>query len=255
MRLDLFLVQNKLANSRTQAQDLIESGFVYLLDNNKKIQLKKPSYIVEENKAADIFVESNHLQKYVSRAGLKLEAALVSLNIDVTNKVILDIGQSTGGFTDCLIRHQALKVIGIDVGHEQLHKNLKNNSRIISIEGLNAKDLATDKQFISMVPADKFDMIVMDVSFISITKVIPHIVKFLKTGGEFIFLVKPQFECGQEHLDKNGIVKDYSVYIQIEENIKKMALLNFNNVESYIKSEIVGKDGNQEFFIYGKNCI
>lgn len=255
MRLDLFLVQKNLANSRTQAQDFIANGFVYLLQGTNKVALKKPNYIVAKTEQDKILVEANPLQKYVSRAGLKLAAALNSLNIIVTNKIILDIGQSTGGFTDCLIQDGALAVIGIDVGHSQLHASLKNQPKIISLEGLNAKDLATDKKFISVVPVNNFDMIVMDVSFISILKVIPFIAKFLKPTGEYLFLVKPQFECGQELLDKNGIVKDPSVYNEIENNIKKTSLQNFNNVEAYIKSDILGKDGNQEFFIYGKKQI
>lgn len=255
MRLDLFLVQNRLASSRTQAQDFIANGFVYLLQNGKKIQLKKASYIVDKCQSNHIIVETNPLQKYVSRAGLKLESALNNLKINVAEKVILDIGQSTGGFTDCLIQQNARLVVGVDVGHDQLHANLRNHKQIVSIEGLNVKEIATDKKFLSVVPVDKFDIIVMDVSFISITKVIPCVAEFLKPGGEYLFLVKPQFECGQDHLDKNGIVKDSAVYIQIEENIKKIAMQSFNNVETYIKSEILGKDGNQEFFIYGKNSI
>lgn len=255
MRLDLFLVQNQLANSRTQAQDFIANGFVYLLQGNQKIQLKKASYIVDECPPYQIVVETNPLQKYVSRAGLKLESALKNLKIDVAEKTILDVGQSTGGFTDCLIQLGARQMVGIDVGRDQLHTSLKNHRQIVSIEGLNVKEMAADKKFLSVVPASKFDMIVMDVSFISITKVIPFVAAFLKPKGEYLFLVKPQFECGQEHIDKNGIVKDSVVYVQIEENIKKIAMQSFNNVEAYIKSDILGKDGNQEFFIYGKNSI
>ena len=106
------------------------------------------------------------------------------------------------------------------MGHDQLHTSLRNHKQIVSIEGLNVKEIAADKKFLSVVPASKFDMIVMDVSFISIEKVISCVAAFLKPGGDYLFLVKPQFECGPEHLDKNGIVKDSVVYVQIEENIK-----------------------------------
>lgn len=253
MRLDLYLVKNHLANSRTQAQDFIAGGFVYLLQDTLKVQIKKSSYNVEADVQDKILVESNHLQKFVSRAGLKLEAALNKLKLNVSEKVILDVGQSTGGFTDCLIQNNAGLVVGIDVGHDQLHFSLKNNNRIISFEGLNAKDLVNDVKFLSVVPENKFDIIVMDVSFISLTKVIPLIAGFLRNQGEYLFLVKPQFECGQTNLDKNGIVNNPEVYALIEENLKKIAALCFNNVEAYISSDIMGKDGNQEFFIYGKN--
>lgn len=255
MRLDLFLLHNRLASSRTQAQEFIVNGFVYLLQNSKKTQLKKPSFEIDEDLHGKVIVEDNHLQKYVSRAGLKLEAALKTLNINVSNQVVLDVGQSTGGFSDCLIQSGARCVLGLDVGHGQLHRSLINHAQIISIEGLNAKDLKSNTSFLAQVPANKFDMIVMDVSFISLIKVIPFVVEFLRPGGEYLFLVKPQFECGQEHLDKNGIVKNSSVYAEIETSTRKKVFEYFNNVEAYIKSDLIGKDGNQEYFIYGKNSI
>ena len=253
MRLDLFLLQMQMASSRTQAQDFISKGYVFLKEGNKKIPLKKASYQVEEHHKDSIQVESNPLQKYVSRAGLKLDYAIKRLELNVAGKTILDIGQSTGGFTDCLIQKGAHQIVGIDVGHGQLHGSLKVNPQIASLEGLNAKALATDKSFLRLVPTEKFDMLVMDVSFISITKVISNLVAFLKSGGEYLFLVKPQFECGREFLDKYGLVKNTEVYAQIEIDIKNSAMQHFNNVTSYIKSEILGKDGNQEYFIYGKN--
>lgn len=255
MRLDQFLVQKKITTSRTQAQELISKGFVSLNQNGMKTVLKKSSFVVDESNSENIIVEENELQKYVSRAGLKLEGVLKALKINVANKIVLDVGQSTGGFSDCLIQSGAQKVVGLDVGHSQLHEKLKNIKNIVSIEGLNAKDLKTDAFFLSQVPENKFDMIVMDVSFISITKVIPHLVEFLRPNGEYLFLVKPQFECGPDYLDKNGLVKDLSIYQQIESNMKKIALNNFNNVEFYIKSDLQGKDGNQEFFIYGKKSV
>lgn len=255
MRLDVFLMHNQLAVSRTQAQEFIANGFVYLLRGNERVPMRKSAYELDESLYDKIIVENNHLQKYVSRAGLKLEAALKSLNINVADKTILDVGQSTGGFTDCLIQQGAGRVVGLDVGHGQLHGRLKNHPRVFSVEGLNAKDLALNKNFLALVPINKFDMVVMDVSFISLTKVLPFITDFLKTGGEYLFLVKPQFECGQEYLDKNGIVKDSKVYISIENNIRKAGLRYFNNVEAYIESDLIGKDGNQEYFIYGKNRI
>lgn len=247
----MFLVQNQMASSRTQAQDFIENGHVYLLQNENKIQLKKASYSVESG--SEIVVEKNQLQDYVSRAGLKLAGALRTLNLSVQNKFVLDVGQSTGGFTDCLLQRGAQKVIGIDVGHGQLHANLKDNSKVVAFEGLHIKDLSENTDFLAAVGEKKFDLVVIDVSFISLTKVIPHVVPFLKKGGNYLLLVKPQFECGAANLDKNGIVKETSVYQQVENNLKETALNFFKNTEAYIESEILGKDGNKEFFIYGKN--
>lgn len=253
MRLDLFLVENKLASSRTQAQDFIENGYVYLNQGGKQTKLQKPSFNVDDNNKAFIVVENNELQKYVSRGGLKLESALKNLNLSIDNKNVLDIGQSTGGFTDCLLQHGAFHVVGVDVGHAQLHTSLVGHKKVSVLENLNVKELSAHQGFLSLVPASKFDLIVADVSFISLCKIVDHLKAYLKKDGEYLFLVKPQFECGPEYLDKNGIVKDPSVYKKIEDEIKKTMLQCFNNVEAYIKSDLIGKDGNQEFFVYGKN--
>ena len=250
MRLDLYLVQQKLASSRTQAQDFIENGFVFLVVNDEKQKLIKSNYIVKESDS--ILVEANDLQKYVSRAGLKLDSAVKKLKLDVKNKIALDVGQSTGGFTDCLIKHGVSQVVGVDVGHGQLHATLKNHPQVISFEDLNAKDLAFNAVFLKNVPVNQFDLVVADVSFISITKVIPSLSNFLSAGGEYLFLVKPQFECGREHLDNNGLVKDSKIFKAVEEEVTKVALLAFKNVETFFSCDVLGKDGNQEFFIYGK---
>lgn len=252
MRLDLFLVQQKLAASRTQAQDFISNGFVYLILDEKKKLLSKSSYEVQESDK--IVVESNELQKFVSRAGLKLEGALRHLNLSVKDKIVLDIGQSTGGFTDCLLQYGAKQVVGIDVGHSQLHAKLKNHPQVVSFENLNVKELSVNAAFAREIPDKSFDLIVVDVSFISLTKVIPSIFNFIGEGSEYLFLVKPQFECGRENLDSNGIVKDDRIFKQIEEEIKKVTEQYFKNVTSYFESPILGKDGNREFFIYGRKA-
>ena len=250
MRLDIYLVQQKLANSRTQAQDFIQNGYVFSVQNEVKLILSKSNYIVKDSDK--IFVESNRLQRFVSRAGLKLDSALKQLNLSVKDKVILDVGQSTGGFTDCLIQNGAKQVIGIDVGHGQLHQKLKNHPQVISFENLNAKDLSVNTAFLRSVPVNQFDLIVADVSFISLTKIIPSIANFVNQGGEFLLLVKPQFECGRENLDENGLVRDHKIYETVEQDVRAKALQFFKNVEKYFPCEVLGKDGNQEFFIYGK---
>ncbi len=253
MRLDLYLVENKLAASRTQAQDFISQGYVLVASGDQKKIIDKSNYIVKSTD--QVIVEANELQKYVSRGGLKLERALAKLNIDVKEKVVLDIGQSTGGFTDCLLKMGARQVVGVDVGHGQLHASLKKDARIISFENLNVKDLSMNAAFVKEVPIDKFDLVVADLSFISLSKVIPSIVNFLGDGSEYLFLVKPQFECGLENLDKNGLVKNIKVYKTVETEIKKSVMQYFKNVEAYFACEVIGKDGNQEFFIYGRKTV
>ena len=250
MRLDLYLVQQKLANSRTQAQDFIENGYVSNLQNEVRLVLSKSNYIVKEGDK--IIVESNKLQKFVSRAGMKLDYALKHLNLSVKDKVILDIGQSTGGFTDCLLQAGAAQIVGIDVGHSQLHQSLQKHPKVISFENLNAKDLSVNTAFLRSVPVNQFDMVVADVSFISLTKVMPSISNFISVGGEYLLLVKPQFECGRENLDDNGLVKDSKIFKTVEDEISAKALQYFKNIQSYFPCEVLGKDGNQEFFIYGK---
>lgn len=252
MRLDVFLVEKKLAASRTLAQDLIDAGHIILKKDLKKIILDKSSYQVKEQDSNHIFVEDNDLQKYVSRGGLKLEAAINFLKLNLKNKVAFDVGQSTGGFTDCLIHTGVRQVIGIDVGHAQLHQKIKGYGNVISFEGLHVKDLAANKKFNSAVPSGGFDLIVIDVSFISLTKVMPDIKNYLKNGGDFLFLVKPQFELDEKALDKNGIVKNSKSYNKVQAQVEQEAHQCFGSVLSYFKSEKLGKDGNQEFFIYGQ---
>ena len=179
----------------------------------------------------------------------------IYLKLDVKDKIVMDVGQSTGGFTDCLLQHGAARVVGIDVGHTQLHPSLQTNFKVVCIEDLNVKDLTHNELFLLNVPAKKFDMLVMDVSFISITKVIPFLPMFLSEGAEYLILVKPQYECGQVNLDRNGVVKNKSVYGLIESQVKSTAIQYFKNVEAYFQSGLTGRDGNQEFFIYGKNYI
>ncbi len=255
MRLDQFLVHRKLAGSRTQAQSFIEGGFVYLLKGNDRVKLSKASFTVEETMQDHIVLEENQLQKFVSRAGLKLDHFFKSHDIKTAGKTALDVGQSTGGFTDCLLQYGAEKVIGVDVGHGQLHRSLQQHTQVISYEGLHVKDLATHTGFLKASGQGFFDLVLVDVSFISLLNVIPHLSSFLKSGGDFIFLVKPQFECGQKNLDKNGVVKNTAVFAEIEKNTKELVLKYFGSVNGYVKCSLSGKDGNQEFFIYGKKSI
>lgn len=253
MRLDLVLVQKKLAVSRTQAQDLIKNGHVFILIDSTKKVLLKPNHEIPEDQFDLVQVDDNLLQKYVSRGGLKLESALKKLKLDVTGLKVLDVGQSTGGFTDCLLQHQAHSVVGIDVGRDQLHDSLKLRQNVKFFESLHVSGLETHAEFKNCVPSRGFDLVVADVSFISLIKVMSFLKPFLKEDGHFLLLVKPQFEAGSNALDKNGIVKDEKVYGIVQNNVTEEAKKVFGQVLDYFESGITGKDGNQEFFIYGKN--
>lgn len=253
MRLDLLLVQKKLASSRTQAQELIRNGHVFLKINSEKKALLKSNYEVGDSQHEFVVVDENSLQKYVSRGGLKLESALHHLQLEVKSLKVLDVGQSTGGFTDCLLQNQSAQVVGIDVGRDQLHESLKTHPQVKSFESLHVHELSSHQEFVKSVPSGGFDLIVADVSFISLTKVMSWIKPYLKNQGDFLFLVKPQFESGPNALDKNGIVKDEKVYAIVQNNISTEAEAVFGKVLDYFKAGLQGKDGNQEYFIYGKN--
>lgn len=243
MRLDIYLVQHKGIESRTKAQELIIQGLVLY----KGKIIKKPSFDVIEENPDNIKVEENNLSQYVSRAGFKLAAALIHVKQSVSSLKILDVGQSTGGFSDVLLQNGAQSITGIDVGSDQLHPKIKNDSRVRYFENINIKDIATH-----IVAQEQYDGVVCDVSFISLAKVVSFIEPLLKTKGFFLFLVKPQFECGPQALDNNGIVRDSSVYVEIRNNLTALCKTVFNTDIEYFESAITGKDGNREFFIYGK---
>ena len=240
-RLDIYLVNNNYAPSRSKAAQLINNGSIFV---NKKL-INKPSFLVDETD--DIEVIENDVLKYVSRGGLKLEKALKVFNVDVTDYIVLDIGASTGGFTDCLLLNNAKKVYALDVGTDQLHEKLKKDSRVVSIENTNFKDV--NHKMIK----DKIDLYVCDVSFISITTI-------LKKLGEFddkftiIILYKPQFEVGKANLNAKGVVKNSKVLIE-SLNKFKMFLDSLNiGILNYSFSPIMGnKEGNVEYLFYLKN--
>ena len=230
MRLDLYLVNEKIIESRNKAKAEIENGNVYVND----IKITKANYDIKDNDIVKLIDKC----PYVSRGGYKLEEAINKFNVDFNGKRVLDIGASTGGFTDCSLIHGASKVIALDVGTNQLHEKLKNDNRVISLENTNIKD-------IEELPF-KPDIIVMDVSFVSIEYLIGDINKFIDDDTIFICLIKPQFEVGNIHL-KNGIVKDKSKYIEILNNINE-ELLKYNlGIKNLALSPILGGSGNKEF--------
>ncbi|HEY8269798.1 MAG TPA: TlyA family RNA methyltransferase [Pseudobdellovibrionaceae bacterium] len=252
MRLDLYLVQKQLAFSRSHAQELIRANQVYQIKNDKKIILKKSSQLVDE--AQDqIFIEAGPANRFVSRGGLKLEGALKHCQLSVKGWNVLDVGISTGGFSDCLLQAEAGSVLGVDVGHGQLHPSLLAKKPYLQhIEGLNAREIDQDPRVKGVMPKEGFDLIVMDVSFISITLIIPQLVNLLKPEAFLLSLVKPQFEVGPEGLGKGGLVKDPRLYSVIEDKVKKLCESSGMSVKDYFNSPIEGKDGNREFFIFAQ---
>ena len=249
-KIDQLIFERKLVRSRTFAQELIKEQQVSILSQGEWVLVKKPSQLVSED--VEIRINENPLNKYVSRAGLKLDGALNRLNVDVTNKICLDIGASTGGFTDCLLQRGADQIVSIDVGQGQLDLKISRNPKVHSLEKINARNLLDYKEFLEVYPEGGFDVVVMDVSFISMTLILNSIQKVLKKDGLLISLVKPQFELGPENLDKHGIVKNSLLFSELQSKIEKS--INENNLQylNYIESPIEGKDGNKEFFVYAK---
>jgi 23S rRNA (cytidine1920-2'-O)/16S rRNA (cytidine1409-2'-O)-methyltransferase len=241
MRLDISLVNKGLAQTREKARFLIESGFVKI---NGQI-IKKRSYNFKEGE----IIEITDKLPYVSRAGLKIKAALDEFKINVKDLVCLDIGSSTGGFTDCLLQEGAKKVYAVDVGTDQLDKSLRNNNKVEFYEGVDIRKF--DKNLIK----EPLDLIVIDVSFISIKFIVEILAGFTNKKTEIISLIKPQFEVGKEYL-KKGIVIDMQKAAEKIEEIKSTFKENGFEIKGEIKCPVKGKEGNQEYLLYvgsGKN--
>ncbi len=253
MRADIMLVEKGFASSRNRAQELIATGRVFVTSKGQRLVVKKPSVQLEGSETIDIAPDPEALH-YVSRGGLKMRGALDRLKLTVEGVRVLDVGISTGGFTDCLLQAGARSVVGVDVGHGQLSPQLEKDQRIQHLEGVNARDLSK-VPLIEMNGGQKFDLIVADVSFISLTLVLPGIISYLKESGSVLILVKPQFEVGREGLGKNGIVKDSSLYAGVEAKIRGAANTAGLLVEDYFESAIPGFDGNREFFLFAHSPV
>ncbi len=232
-RLDIVLQKKGLVQTRSKAQNLIKNGFVFI---NGEV-CKKPSYSVNE---ADSITIDNSFFVYVSRSGVKLKFAIDTFRINLNSAVCLDIGASTGGFSDCMLKEGAKVVYSVDVGKGQLHNSLKNNKRLISFENTDIRDFKIDILF---------DFIAIDVSFISLRHILPVARKFLKEEGAVASLIKPQFEVGPGVV-KNGIVKNNNMIDYAIENIKNFAENLGFIVNGICQSPILGKKGNKEFLIY-----
>lgn len=236
MRLDTYLVEHGYFESRAKAQDAIKEGLVAVEGST----VNKSSFAMEEGMQVSII----DVKKYVSRAGDKLNGCITKDNIDLTDKVVVDIGSSTGGFTDCCLQHGARKVYAVDVGTNQLVEKLRNDPRVVVMENTNARYLKKEDF------ADEISFICMDVSFISCTLLLPVISHLLKDGCDAVILVKPQFEVGSKYLNKQGVVKDPKVRERALEDI--IALLpNFKLVKyNCMLSDVVGRSGNQEYLLH-----
>ena len=236
-RIDKLLVERGLADSRTKAQAMVMAGVV-LVDEQR---VEKPSHQFDTNSAIRIKGGDDPTTRYVGRGGLKLEAALREFQIDVSGFVCLDVGASTGGFTDCLLQNGAKKVFAVDVGHNQIDWRLRNDPRVEVREGVNARYLTPDDF------PQKFDLAVMDVSFISVTKVLPAIVLLLAAERSIVALIKPQFEVGRGEVGGGGIVRDEAKRLRVVEEVNNAAHALGLEVVNVIESPITGAEGNVEF--------
>lgn len=253
MRVDQLLVERGLAASRSQAQRLIAAGLRWRLPRAGEGGWHDVAKNGEEVPVhAELVLADAAEARFVSRGGLKLEAALQHTGVDVSNAVCLDVGQSTGGFTDCLLQYGAYRVVGVDVGQGQLHARLRNNPCVMAIEKCNARELSTERLLALGGPqaAGPFDCVVGDVSFISQTLIWPAIVPLLKPGGHLLMLVKPQFELQPEHIGKGGLVKDATSYTLVKQRIQQACQDHGLKLNDYFESAITGGDGNREFFVW-----
>jgi len=250
MRADQLVLQRALAPTRSAAQRLIDRGAV-------RWRVPGTSWAVPRKTGEDlpadceIEVTDDAELRYVSRGGLKLEAALKRCAIAVEGRACLDIGQGTGGFTDVLLQRGAASVVGIEVGHGQLHPRLQADARVRCFEGVNARDTG-GSAFDAEMGAARFDLIVGDVSFISLTHVLPTVLRLLAESGECLLLVKPQFELQPEHIGKGGIVKQTASHAIVETRIWQACKALGFKVNAYFECELAGGDGNREFFVWAR---
>jgi 23S rRNA (cytidine1920-2'-O)/16S rRNA (cytidine1409-2'-O)-methyltransferase len=246
MRIDQLLVERGLAASRSQAQRLIAAGVQWQQPDGTWRVVVKNRDEVPESAALELLDDAE--SRYVSRGGLKLEGALKATGVQAQGLRCLDVGQSTGGFTDCLLQQGAAQVVGIDVGHAQVHPRISQDERVVCIEGVNARELEPGDERIPEA-LEGFDLVVGDVSFISLTLVLPGVVHLLKPTGQLLMLVKPQFELQPGQVGKGGIVKDESLYPFIENRVRTALTEQGLQVTAWLDSPIEGGDGNREFFV------
>ena len=252
MRIDQLLVQRQLASTRSQAQRLIADGVQWRKGDVWKTVAKNGDEVPDD---ALIELLNDAEARFVSRGGLKLEAALKHVGVVPAGWTCLDVGQSTGGFTDCLLQAGALAVVGVDVGSAQLHPQLRADPRVVCLENINARALTLDDFEEVPETATTFDLLVADLSFISQTLVLPAAVPFVKPGGVVLTLVKPQFELQPGQVGKGGIVRDEAMYALVEKRLRDTFAELQLEVTHWFDSSIAGGDGNREFFICARKLL
>ncbi len=249
MRIDRLLVERGLVPSRNRAQELIEAGRVLVNVNGTRLTVVKPSENYDDQ--VDIEIVAVLGPEFVSRGGIKLQGALDKAGVDVRGMLVLDVGISTGGFTDCVLQAGAERVVGVDVGHGQLAAKLKNDPRVLLVEGVNARDLS-QATLLQKTAGRLFDLAVVDVSFISLHLVLPGVTSFVGERGYLIALIKPQFEVGPEGVGKNGIVKNAALQEEARTKIIDLCVRLGLAVVHQFESPIAGSDGNREFFVVAR---
>ncbi len=239
-RLDILLVNKNLAASREKAKAIIMSGIVYV-DGQK------------EDKAGSVFEDTATIEvrgatlKYVSRGGLKLEKAMTHFGVLLADKICMDVGSSTGGFTDCMLQNGAVKVYAVDVGHGQLDWKLRNDPRVVCMEKTNIRYVTPEDI------SDRIQFSSIDVSFISLTKVLGPVKRLLTEGGQIVALIKPQFEAGREKVGKKGVVREKSTHLEVIEKVIAFAIELGFEVLNLEYSPIKGPEGNIEYLVYLQN--
>lgn len=250
MRADQLLVERGLAATRSQAQRLIATGVRWRMPAQDWLQVLKNGEDLPASCELQLLDDAE--TRYVSRGGLKLEGALLQTGLQVRGLLCLDVGQSTGGFTDCLLQHGAAQVWGVDVGHSQLHPRLQSDARVHVFEKINARHMTAAQ--LGEQGLAGFDLLVADLSFISLTLVLPTMLTLMKPQAQLLCLVKPQFELQASDLGKGGVVKNPALYLQVEQRLQKACEETGLEVLKWLPSPITGGDGNQEFFIHARRA-
>ena len=249
MRADQLLVQQGLAPTRSAAQRLIEHGAVRWLGPRGWAVPRKAGENLPEGCQVELTDDAE--LRWASRGGLKLEGALAQTGLALHGRVALDVGQSTGGFTDVMLQAGVAAVVGVDVGRGQLAPRLASDPRVTALEGVNARELSAELLGAAM-PAGGFGFVTGDLSFISLTLVLPALAPLLSPGGDLLMLVKPQFELQPQDIAKGGLVKDASAYARVEARLREACAALGLAVADWLNSPITGGDGNREFFIHAR---
>ncbi len=258
LRADQLLLHRGMAASRSQAQRLIAAGLRWRVGAGPWQQVGKNGQLLPPD--AELQLQDASEAAFVSRGGLKLQGALAATGLSAAGKVCLDVGQSTGGFSDYLLQAGAAHVLGVDVGHGQLHPKLRADARITALEGINARELSpallhSAQQAAAVAqPLLSFELIVGDLSFISLRHILPCLRPLLRPSGDVLLLVKPQFELQPADIGKGGLVRDASKYAEVEASLRQACAEAQFSVCAWLDSPIHGGDGNREFFIWVQPC-